>query len=166
MWLYKKVEVVEENNHFYSKDGALFEGDALIYYPAADTDETYKIPNDVLEVGVYAFSRNPYLKKVYFSNDIITIKYRAFYECKNLKEVRLSNNLTDIDEYVIVYCDKWAVVIPKSVKNIGEHSFFGCERLYVYESSGALGELESGFLNADYTIINEQIDETTSIKID
>ena len=39
-----------------------------------------------------------------------------YFPQQNLKEVRLSNNLTDIDEYVFVYCEKLAVVIPKSVK--------------------------------------------------
>lgn len=56
----ESINVDEENEHYLSEDGILFNKnkDILIKYPAKKEDADYNIPEGVIEIEAYAFSGN------------------------------------------------------------------------------------------------------------
>ena len=71
------------------------DGTTLVAYTG--TDSTVIIPNGVTVVGVNAFSKNPKIREVYFSDTVTKIDDGAFEYCANLETVILPNSLMDRD---------------------------------------------------------------------
>ncbi len=75
----------------------------------------------VKEIGIYAFE-NAGLEKISLEN-VEKIGYGAFNKCKNLKEVELPS-VKEIGDHAFYECENLKeVVLPPSVKEIGENTF-------------------------------------------
>ena len=113
------------------------------------------IPNGVIMIGEHAFQNSAItaiqfntnlteipanicnscnkLKQVTFSNTITTVKEKAFAYCSQLETVLLNSGLVHIKDQAFLQCKKLSsnfntpLIIPVTVKYIGEQAFFGCD---------------------------------------
>ena len=125
--------VAQGNTSFIYKDGALFDKNmfTLIYYSAANTAETYTLPDSVHEIlgGAFAGSK---LKTFVLpaTSNITTIPANAFKNSKLLEYVEIPATVTTIGVSAFEGCEKLAGFnIPESVTVIGDRAFAGCSSL-------------------------------------
>lgn len=103
----KEIIVNENNEHFSSENGVLFNKDKTIIYRVLTDTETFTVPDGVTEIAEGAFYNSYPLKSVIFPKNLTKIGKKAFKNCRNL-------------------CD---VTIPESVELIEEYAFDGCSAL-------------------------------------
>ncbi len=121
----EKIEV-DNNNLFYaSKNGVLFNKfeTKLIKFPERSLLEEYVVPNTVEIIGREAFL-NCDLKSIKISDTTKIIEKDAFV-CSTIEAINLGNGLERIEKrgFANVYSLKF-IVIPESVKYIGDDTFF------------------------------------------
>ena len=63
-----------------------------------------EIPDDVTEIGQYAFYNCTSLQSVTLGNNLASIGQSAFYNCTSLQSVTFGNNLTSIGQYAFYNC--------------------------------------------------------------
>ncbi len=100
---------VETNNPYFSSiDGVLFSKDltSLIRYPEGKQDATYVVPETVK-----------------------TIKNNAFVYCSYIENIVLPQHLESIYSWAFVKCHMSEIVIPDSVRYMGEGVFYNCKQL-------------------------------------
>ena len=127
-----RVNVSEENEHYSSIDGVLFNKDAtkLIWYSSQREEEEYQVPATVTEIGDLAFSHSRYLKKVTVPEGTAAIGYGAFYYCDSLETVILPESLTELGEFVFERSKALkSIKIPQKVSVIPNELFYECEGL-------------------------------------
>lgn len=153
-----KEIVVDEENEYYSSDeyGVLFnkEKTELIAYPASNEAEHYVIPDSVAVIaeGAFRYAKNlagvtipdgivtletyvfrecTSLKSVTIPDSVTEIKKYAFYKCTTLSEVEIGNNVVTIGEAAFTFCPIDILVIPDSVKTIGDSAFNDVNEFYI-----------------------------------
>ena len=95
------------------------------------------IPNDITEIGDFAFRGCSNMNNIAIPESVITIGNYAFYSCSNLENITLPKNLQEIGSYAFQYCRNMSsIFIPNSVLNIGGYAFSNCDKLKntVFES--------------------------------
>ncbi len=135
-----------------NRDQFIIKGETLEKYNGQD--EEVFIPDDVKIIGQGAFQENKMLKKVHLAN-VETVEENAFWLCDNLSEIVFGEALKSIGDGAFIccktcdlkfpsrleyvgndafgpYCSE--VVIPKSVKEIGQSAFGGSSKIYVYDN--------------------------------
>jgi len=103
-----KSIIVNDNEHFQSIDGVLFNkaGTHLIQYPCGK-NTIYRMPEDVTTIQPYSFGG-----------------------CSELKDVIISSDVTSIDEFAFHACTSLtSITIPSNVSSIGNCPFAGCLQL-------------------------------------
>lgn len=73
--------------------------------------------------GSYCKSFSSNLKSIQLPNSIIKIDYKCFYGCSMLKEISIPNSVTMINSGAFEGCDLTSLVIPETVKSIGNYAF-------------------------------------------
>lgn len=83
------INVDNENGHYKSIDGVLFDFDAttLIQYPVGNSRSNYVIPDYVTAIGEEAFSWCSGLIYIAIPSSVFSIGDKAFFWCSNLYEV-------------------------------------------------------------------------------
>jgi hypothetical protein len=91
------IEVAEDNAHYSSVDGVLFNKakDTLILYPSG-RQGAYTIPSGVVAIGDRAFSYNAGLTSVIISNSVKSIGGAAFAYCTSLTSVTIPSDVIHI----------------------------------------------------------------------
>ena len=81
--------VADENSHYSSEDGVLFNADksTLIKYPGAKSEISYSIPESVNTIADLAFSRCNYLTSITVGSGVTSIGLGAFGDCYFLNEM-------------------------------------------------------------------------------
>lgn len=137
IWLFdyctslKSITVAEENAHYSSLDGVLFDKDqkTLICYPTGRSGE-YVVPDGVREIGDYAFYSRVGLSSVGMPDSVITIGEKGFSFCNSLKKIVIPTSVTTIGDEAFFCCNSLtSVVIPAGVTKIGKMTFGDCENL-------------------------------------
>lgn len=157
------INVVNENQHFSSEDGILYNKDKtkLILCPPAKNIESYEVPNGVKIIGDNAFYKNKKMRNIVlpdgveeieqgafcfcdsleninFPNSLTYIGVQAFRNCLNLENVLLSKNLKVIDEEAFLCCQSISeIIIPDTVTKIGREAFGACLKLKTVTFLGA-----------------------------
>jgi hypothetical protein len=106
------IHVSQENTHYTSIDGVLFDKDetTLVAYPASKAGMSYTVPNTVTRIGDF-----------------------AFYYAVSLVDITLPDNLVRIGDSAFEGCFALAgITIPVGVIFIGEFAFYGCTVLVFY----------------------------------
>lgn len=87
------------------------------------------IPDNVTEIGEYAFSRNTNIKSVYIPNGVKKINNYAFANCTELTTINLPNSLEEIGSCAFMKCSFTDITIPNGIKVINYATFAGCDNL-------------------------------------
>lgn len=105
----QSINVAEENQHYTSIDGVLYNKmlTTLIRVPQGAEFEEFRIPDSVTTIEVSAFSDCSSLQSVYIPEGVTTIEMEAFEGCSSLQSID----------------------IPASVKHIGTAAFSSCDAL-------------------------------------
>lgn len=143
----RAVFVDEANEYFCSVDGVLYSkdmtklllrpilnGDWLIDEGKAETNDTFVIPEGVVDVGAFSFYKNVSLVHLTFASTVKNIGDMAFFGCNNMWSIMLPDNLETIGADAFSYCWSMSPImfIPSTVKFIDHHAFFGCTSLTVF----------------------------------
>ena len=86
------------------------------------------IPDQITEIGDYAFFGNPTLKTVNFHSGITRIGMGAFYETQ-LTRVNIPNPDCEIGNSCFSNSQVSSVTLPQGMKRLGRHVFFYCTNL-------------------------------------
>ena len=86
------------------------------------------IPDQITEIGDYAFYGNPTLKTVNFHSGITRIGMGAFYETQ-LTRVSIPNPDCEIGNSCFSNSQVSSVTLPQGMKKLGRHVFFYCTNL-------------------------------------
>lgn len=146
--------VDEENPYFCSVDGVLFTKDmkTIVYFPPAKNIEfnkygdaqnktTYAIPEGVEIIRSKAFYKCYYVEDITIPSTVKRIEEKAFHRTAALYQITLPEGLEYIGKDAFAYCfsenyenatnpnSKTEIVIPSTVKEIGEYAFFNCEKV-------------------------------------
>ena len=180
-----KIEVVEENENYTAKDGALYnkEKSKLIIYPSAKGKVV--IPKGVSSIGEYAFNKCSDLTSIELPEGVTDIGGRAFAFCTKLSGIELPEELTSIEDEIFRGCEsltsinipngvtvikEWAfrssgltsVTIPNSVMSIEPYAFSICKNMqefyYPYSlESSCISKVEelNSAVMASY-VVNEE----------
>ena len=134
-----------DNKSFTYKNGALFDktGFTLIYYSAANTADTYILPDSVHQILSGAFAGSQ-LKtfEIPATSNITEIPADAFRNSKLLTSVVIPATIKKIGDNAFNGCVSLkSVHIPESVTDIGNSAFAGCSSL----SSVTLADRNTNF---------------------
>ena len=127
-----KVTVAEDNLHFKSIDGVLFDKQVtrLKHYPVGK-DGIYTVPQTVQIIESNAFYECTGLQRITFPDRMTQIGWNAFLGCSNLAgKVVIPIGITEIERGIFNGCEEITeLVIPDSVVSIRESAFSGCCKL-------------------------------------
>ena len=162
----KNIYVDKNNQYYSSENGILFNKDKskLIKYPDGKINKQCIIPDNVTDIGEYAFAACSSLTSITIPNSVTSISDRAFYYCSSLTSITIPNSVTSIggsafnscssltnitipnsvtciDAYTFMRCSSLtSITIPNSVTSIGEHAFDGCRYISIRVHKGSYAE--------------------------
>lgn len=88
------------------------------------------IPDGVLSIGDYAFTRCPSLKSVFIGNGLQIIDDYAFYVCHSLKTVSLPDSLQSIGLHAFYECKQIEMLsLPTGLTHVYGYAFYKCSGL-------------------------------------
>lgn len=150
----KAINVDENNEHFKSVDGVLYNKDmtVILAYPNAKaplvTDEDNKVigggefvcPDTLKEIGENAFYLCGNLYSITFNDGLEKINDKAFIKCTNLNSISIPDTVTEIGVDAFSYCNALTTLeIPSSVQKIGDYAFFtsssSIEKIFIHNDS-------------------------------
>lgn len=125
------IEVDNENQHFSSKDGVLFDKamKTLIRCPEGLFGE-YNVPEGVEVLSDYAFYGCNGLKKINLPSSLKAIGKCAFQQCEGLETIFIPENVEVINESTFFGCTQLKnAIISKNLTSIDNEAFYGCVML-------------------------------------
>jgi len=94
------------------------------------TVTSVKLPNNINEIGAYAFAGCTNLTTFDIHEGVTKINRDAFSGCESLVSIKLPNSLEEIGANAFRECTSLDVVdLPKSLKIIGNYAFYGCSSI-------------------------------------
>ncbi len=126
----------------------------------ADYVSKVNLPNDLTEIGDFAFNKFTNLKDISIPPTVTRIGEYAFQACKNLTNIEIPQGVTSISTGTFALCEKLTeIIIPNSVTEIGEFAFnlYGNLSMVFYkgENIEELNKIKIGLYNEH--ILNAQI---------
>ena len=153
----ESIIVSERNNHFKSIDGNLYtrDGKTLVKYAVGKKNTTFEIPNDVTNIGNYAFVLNKHLTNITIGNNVSTIGFQAFALCDNLQRVNIEDSVTNIGEYAFSSCQKLTnITIGDGATIISREAFRDCRNLAVVTIGNAVTSIDPSAFNLCTSLIS------------
>ncbi len=156
-WNLTMINVDASNRAYSSVDGVVFDKNqtTLVSCPPG-TKGSYSIPNGVLNIGADAFFSCFNLTNITFSagvTNIIISQENAFSDCLNLQSITVdASNSAHSSADGVLFDKKQTTLldfpgrkggnysVPKSVVNIGDFAFIGCEILTNVTMSDGVAE--------------------------
>ncbi len=126
------IDVDRNNPNYCSNDGVLFSKDktTLIQYPVGKSNETYNIPDGVINIRGNAFRNGIKLIDVSMSDSVTTIGEWAFSGCYNLTDMVIPSNVTSIGIHAFRNCRNFTnITIPDNITKVGSYTFSNCSSL-------------------------------------
>lgn len=103
------------------------------------------IPDNVQNIGDYAFYSCSGLQSVILPKELLTIGDYAFYNCVALQSLALPNKLQKIGNFAFEYCGSLqSLTLPNKLQTIGAHAYQGCEALQFVDIPDSVKTLGSG----------------------
>ena len=132
---FPSISTNSSSGTIYWGDGAYEDYNNLDLKHIYETAGTYEVvvTNNYVDIGSgYRPSDQikNYLIEVQFSDNVIKINDNAFYGCGNLKSIGFGSKITTIGAEAFRFSGiSGRLVIPKTVKELGGLSFFGCNNI-------------------------------------
>lgn len=127
-----EICVSDENQHFSSENGILFNKDKteIIKYPSAIEEDLYVIPQSVITVGEYSFEKAIYLFTITIGKNVQNIENGAFSGCVCLEKAEIPENVVSLGENSFSGClGISSVYFGKGLVLIGDNAFRDCRNL-------------------------------------
>lgn len=121
------------------------------------------IPDTVTYVGIAVFSNCVVLESVSIGSGITTISSQMFKTCTSLKSINIPSTATSIGASAFIQSGLTSVIVPDSVKSIGENAFGGCKSLTSITIGNGVTEMSRNVFNGD-TALTEIIFRGTITK--
>ncbi len=108
------------------------EGKIIVLTGCTEEEEELDIPEyiegmPVGKIDANSFNELPKLKKLILPKTLRVIGEYAFASCQNLSEIVFEEGLEVIDDWAFISCNISTILLPNSVKKIGENAFMGNE---------------------------------------
>ena len=126
------INVSSDNLSFKSIDGNLYSKDEkkLIQYANGKTDIAFVVPNNVVNVGEYAFIGCTKLTHLTIGANVEAISPYAFANCVGLEDVVFNDKLNTIGPSSFYNCSGLTeIILPNSLERIYFFAFQKCVRL-------------------------------------
>ncbi len=157
------INVNENNPNYKSIDGNLYgkDGKTLIQYAIGKSATAFVIPDNVTNIGNYAFNDCSKLTSVTIPDSVTSIGNYAFENCSGLTSVTIGSGLTSIGENAFKNCLTLVEVYNKSSLNItagsSDYGYVGyyAKNIYTEENQNKLSTDENGYII--YTDGNDRI---------
>ena len=118
----------EEEKYASDESGFTVQDGILIKYQGNESELI--IPEDIKEIGEFAFEQCEELTSIVLPESIISIGEYAFDQCRQLVSVTLSNNLTTIGPNAFTGCESLTSIrLPDTVIRLGYGAFEDCNSL-------------------------------------
>lgn len=120
-------------------------GDKACYNCTDLTTVNFGTPSNISFIGDYAFFNCTSLSSIDLSEmPLDSLGVGAFESCSSLTEIDLSSsNLTSIPAYAFAWCENLTtIILPSTVRDIGEGAFEGCTSLRNIEIPSKLNYIE------------------------
>ncbi len=106
------------------------EGKIAVITGCSATDSEIEIPEyiencPVGKIAPNSFNKMNKLRRVTFPRTLRLIGEYAFAGCKNLKEIFFTEGLETIEDWAFISCDISEVILPTTIKSIGDNAFMG-----------------------------------------
>ena len=146
----KNIYVDKNNQYYSSENGILFNKDKskLIKYPDGKINKQCLIPDNVTDIGEYAFAACSSLTSITIPNSVTSISDRAFYYCSSLTSITIPNSVTSIGGSAFNSCSSLTnITIPNSVTCIDAYTFMRCSSLTSITIPNSVTSIEYGAFN-------------------
>ena len=146
----KNIYVDKNNQYYSSENGILFNKDKskLIKYPDGKINKQCIIPDNVTDIGEYAFAACSSLTSITIPNSVTSISDRAFYYCSSLTSITIPNSVTSIGGSAFNSCSSLTnITIPNSVTCIDAYTFMRCSSLTSITIPNSVTSIEHGAFN-------------------
>ena len=146
----KNIYVDKNNQYYSSENGILFNKDKskLIKYPDGKINKQCIIPDNVTDIGEYAFAACSSLTSITIPNSVTSISDRAFYYCSSLTSITIPNSVTSIGGCAFNSCSSLTnITIPNSVTCIDAYTFMRCSSLTSITIPNSVTSIEYGAFN-------------------
>ena len=146
----KNIYVDKNNQYYSSENGILFNKDKskLIKYPDGKINKQCIIPDNVTDIGEYAFAACSSLTSITIPNSVTSISDRAFYYCSSLTSITIPNSVTSICGSAFNSCSSLTnITIPNSVTCIDAYTFMRCSSLTSITIPNSVTSIEYGAFN-------------------
>lgn len=153
--LIENIVVAEGNPVFSSRDGVLFnkDGTELLVYPAQKAAAPYSVPDGVVSIGDYAFSRSR-VTDIDIPSSVKSIGFDAFSHCDNLKTVYVPDTVETLGKCVFRYSASLeSVRLPAGLTTIPAGLFQHCEALQSIQIPSGVTRIEDSAFA--YTALTE-----------
>ena len=105
--------------------------------------KTVEVPDNVTEIGIFAFAYCTKLERVTLPDSIKEIRMGAFYDCQNLKDIKLPERLEVIRNGAFLKCKSLTEIdIPNDVRVIEEGAFSECSSLTNVQLPNTITEIK------------------------
>lgn len=121
-----------DNSTYKSVDGNLYykNGKKLLHYAPGKSNTSFTIPNDVTEIGDYAFCSSKNLTTILIPTGVVTIGEGAFSACTELTSISIPEGVSEIQNKAFHSCTKLgSISLPDSATTLGHYVFYGCTSL-------------------------------------
>ena len=114
----ESITVDFENEYYQSIDGVLYskDGDELIKYPPAKEESVFFVPDEVREIGPWAFLKCENLIKVVLPRGVRRIESNAFGGAVNLEKIEMPDDLQSIGSGAFSDCMSLKEILQKETK--------------------------------------------------
>ena len=128
----KQLEVSPAHPFFRRVDSFLInlQERSLVLSMPALTGNAVNVPQDILQIGEFAFVQCSRLEKVTLHHGLRSIGRYAFYHCADLREISFPSSLRSIGSRAFSGCVKLrSLRIPDNVTSIEYKAFNNCDQL-------------------------------------
>ncbi|MBU1093978.1 MAG: leucine-rich repeat protein [Firmicutes bacterium] len=169
------INVDEENQHYSSENGVLYNEDKtlLIAYPIGKEENDYLVPSSVTTIGQNAFANSTHLSSVSMSSNVISIEPTAFFNVSNLTNIVVSNeNQHYLSEDGILFNKQKTMLllypkgksantyaIPIGITSIGPNAFENCDNLISLTISSTVNNIDTVSFWNNSNLLNIYVDD-------
>ncbi|MFA6809282.1 MAG: leucine-rich repeat domain-containing protein, partial [Eubacteriales bacterium] len=122
---------VTNSYEYLTIDGVLYTAnmEELVKYPTGKLDESFTVPEGVIEISDSAFRGNIYIKNIVMNEELEIIRNNAFEGCSSLESVEMFNNLRYICMYAFAESGLREITLPDSITGVYGFAFYKCKKL-------------------------------------